>query len=56
LSYASGQVELINEPQLWAMLTYTILTSTVLYGFTANAMVARVTTATTPTAHKRRLR
>ena len=38
LSYASGRVELVNEPQLWAMVAYTILASTILHGFTAATM------------------
>ena len=45
LSYASGRVELVNEPQLWAMVAYTILASTILHGFTAAPMMERVTTA-----------
>jgi NhaP-type Na+/H+ or K+/H+ antiporter len=45
LSYASGRVELVNEPQLWAVVAYTIFASTMLHGFTAATMLDRVTTA-----------
>jgi sodium/hydrogen antiporter len=45
LSYATGRVELVNEPQLWAVVAYTILASTMLHGFTAATMVERVATA-----------
>jgi NhaP-type Na+/H+ or K+/H+ antiporter len=43
LSYATGRVELVNEAQIWAVVGFTILASTVLHGFTAAAMVERVT-------------
>jgi sodium/hydrogen antiporter len=41
LSYASARVELVDEPQLWAMLGYTILASTVLHGFTSGRVLER---------------
>jgi NhaP-type Na+/H+ or K+/H+ antiporter len=44
LSYASGRVEFVNEPQLWAVVAYTIFASTMLHGFTAATMVERVAT------------
>lgn len=43
LSYAAGHVELINESQLWAMVGYTILASTMVHGFTAGVVVKRIT-------------
>jgi NhaP-type Na+/H+ or K+/H+ antiporter len=43
IAYAAGHVELVNEPELWAMVAYTILVSTVLHGFTAGVVVERVT-------------
>jgi sodium/hydrogen antiporter len=45
LSYVTGRVELVNEPQLWAVVAYTILASTMIHGFTAATMVERVATA-----------
>jgi NhaP-type Na+/H+ or K+/H+ antiporter len=44
LSYATGRVELVNEPQLWAVVAYTIFASTVIHGLTAATMVERVAT------------
>jgi sodium/hydrogen antiporter len=41
LSYATARVELVNEPQLWAMVGYTILASTVLHGFTSGRVMDR---------------
>jgi NhaP-type Na+/H+ or K+/H+ antiporter len=41
LSYATSRVELVNEPQLWAMVGYTILASTVLHGFTSGPVMDR---------------
>lgn len=35
LSYAGSHLELTNEPQLWAIVGFTILVSTVVHGFTA---------------------
>ena len=43
LSYATARVELVNEPQLWAMVGYTILASTVLHGFTSGPLMDRFT-------------
>jgi NhaP-type Na+/H+ or K+/H+ antiporter len=54
LSYASARVELVNEPQLWAMVGYTILASTVLHGFTSGRVLERVGSRRARTgAHKR---
>lgn len=39
LSYAAGHVEFINEPQLWAMVGYTILASTLLHGFSSPIVI-----------------
>ncbi|HSN72289.1 MAG TPA: cation:proton antiporter [Steroidobacteraceae bacterium] len=41
LSYAAGHIEFVNEPQLWAMVGYTILASTIVHGFTAGVVVRR---------------
>jgi len=41
LSYATARVEMVNEPQLWAMVGYTILASTVLHGFTSGPLMDR---------------
>lgn len=35
LAYAAGQVEFLNEPELWAMIGFAILVSTLGHGFTA---------------------
>ena len=35
LAYAAGHIEFVNEPQLWALVGFTILVSTLLHGFTA---------------------
>ena len=42
LSYATARVELVDEPQLWAMVGYTILASTVLHGFTSGPLLDRL--------------
>ncbi|MEZ5648940.1 MAG: cation:proton antiporter [Burkholderiaceae bacterium] len=41
LSYAAGQIEFVNEAQLWALTGFTILLSTILHGFTAGIVVRR---------------
>lgn len=43
VSYACGHLELRNEPQLWAVVAYTILASTIIHGATAGFVVDRVT-------------
>ena len=35
LAYAAGHIEFVNEPQLWALVGFAILVSTLLHGFTA---------------------
>ena len=35
LAYAAGHIEFVNEPQLWALIGFVILVSTLLHGFTA---------------------
>lgn len=35
LAYAASHIEFVNEPQLWALVAFVILLSTVLHGFTA---------------------
>jgi NhaP-type Na+/H+ or K+/H+ antiporter len=42
LSYAAGHVEFVNEPQLWAMVGYTIVASTIVHGFTAGIVIKRL--------------
>ena len=41
LSYATGKIEFDNEPELWAMVGFAILASTVVHGVTASAMLRR---------------
>jgi NhaP-type Na+/H+ or K+/H+ antiporter len=43
LAYAGHHVELLNEPQLWATIAFTILLSTIVHGLTAGIAVDRVT-------------
>ncbi|HEX8401867.1 MAG TPA: cation:proton antiporter [Allosphingosinicella sp.] len=43
LAYAGHYVELVNEPQLWATVAFTILLSTIVHGLTAGLAVERVT-------------
>ena len=43
VSYACSHLELINEAQLWAVVAYTILASTVVHGATAGFVVDWVT-------------
>ena len=35
LAYAASHIEFVNEPQLWALVAFVILLSTMLHGFTA---------------------
>lgn len=35
LSYAAGHMEFVNEPQLWALVVFTVLASTILHGATS---------------------
>ena len=46
LAYAGHHVELVNEPQLWATIAFTILLSTIVHGLTAGLAVDRVTGVT----------
>lgn len=46
LAYAGHHVELVNEPQLWATIAFTILLSTIVHGLTAGIAVERVTAKT----------
>ena len=39
LAYAGGQLELVNEGVLWATVTFTILLSTLVHGFSAGSVV-----------------
>ena len=43
LSYAAAHVDLANERQLWAIVAFTVLLSTVLHGFTASFAVEKAT-------------
>ncbi len=43
LAYAGHHAELVNEPQLWATIAFTILLSTIVHGLTAGIAVERVT-------------
>lgn len=43
LGYATSHLEFVNEGQLWATICFTILTSTIVHGLTAGAVVDRVT-------------
>jgi NhaP-type Na+/H+ or K+/H+ antiporter len=43
LAYAGSHAELANEAELWAIVAFTILTSTIVHGFTAGVAVERVT-------------
>ncbi len=43
LAYASGQIEMVDEGRLWAITCFTIVASTVIHGFSASALVRRVT-------------
>jgi sodium/hydrogen antiporter len=43
LGYAGSHMDLVNEAQLWAIIAFTILLSTVVHGFTAAFAVERAT-------------
>lgn len=43
LAYAGSHAELTNEAELWSIVAFTILLSTVVHGFTAGIAVERVT-------------
>jgi len=43
LAYAGAHLKLTNEPELWAIIAFTILLSTIVHGFTAAFAVERVT-------------
>jgi NhaP-type Na+/H+ or K+/H+ antiporter len=43
LAYAGSHAELANEAELWAVVAFTVLLSTVVHGFTAGVAVERVT-------------
>lgn len=43
LGYAGSHMDLVNEAQLWAIIAFTILVSTVLHGFTAGLAVEHAT-------------
>ena len=43
LAYAGGQLDLVDEGELWATVGFTILVSTIVHGFTAGAVVEAAT-------------
>ena len=43
LAYAGGQLDLVNEGELWATVGFTILLSTVVHGFSAGSVVSHAT-------------
>ena len=43
LGYAGTHADLVNEPQLWAIIAFTIVASTLVHGFTAGLAVERAT-------------
>ena len=43
LAYAGGQLDLVDEGELWATVGFTILLSTIVHGFTAGAVVDAAT-------------
>ena len=43
MAYAGSHIELVNEAQLWAIVAFTILLSTILHGFTAGLAVEKAT-------------
>ncbi|MEG3190805.1 cation:proton antiporter [Lysobacter sp. D1-1-M9] len=43
LAYAGSHAELVNEAELWAVVAFTILLSTVVHGFSAGVAVKRAT-------------
>ncbi|HET9428211.1 MAG TPA: cation:proton antiporter [Allosphingosinicella sp.] len=53
LGYATSHIEFVNEGQLWATITLTILVSTIVHGLTAGAVVERVTDEDKTTAERK---
>ena len=45
LAYAGSHTELVNEAELWAIVAFTILVSTIVHGFTASLAVEKATGA-----------
>ncbi len=43
LGYAASHIEFVNEPQLWAMVAFAILVSTIIHGLTAGIAMDRAT-------------
>jgi sodium/hydrogen antiporter len=43
LGYAGAHMELVNEAELWAIIAFTVLVSTIVHGFTASLAVERAT-------------
>lgn len=43
LAYAGSHMKLVNEPELWATVAFTIVVSTIVHGFTAGIAVDRAT-------------
>lgn len=43
LAYAAGHIEMINAPQLWAAVAFTIFASTLIHGLTAGTVVELAT-------------
>jgi NhaP-type Na+/H+ or K+/H+ antiporter len=43
LAYAGSHMDLVNKEQLWAIIAFTILVSTVVHGFTAGLAVEKAT-------------
>jgi NhaP-type Na+/H+ or K+/H+ antiporter len=43
LAYAGSHVDLVNEAQLWSIIAFTVLVSTIVHGFTAAFAVERAT-------------
>lgn len=48
LAYAGGQLDLVDEGELWATVGFTILLSTLVHGFTTGSVVSKATN----TAHR----
>lgn len=48
LSYAGSHVDLVDKEQLWAIIAFTVLVSTIVHGFTAGIAVERATAKTEP--------
>ncbi len=52
LSYAGSHVDFIDKAQLWAIIAFTVLISTIVHGFTAGIAVERATAEAEPLAAK----